>query len=199
MQLSLFDTDSNQEQLTEIDVEQLFEAYLSCRKTKRYTQNALKFEVDYEENLFQLKEEIESGNYYPGRSIAFIVNKPVKREIFAADFRDRVVHHWHINKLNPILEKTFIQDSYACRIGMGTHYGVKRADAFIKSCSDNYTQNCYILKLDVQGFFMHINRKLLFNFMEKFFYKNYEHSDKMLVLENCPKNNFQQPHSKLHH
>jgi len=48
MQLSLFDKDSNQEQLTEIDVEQLFEAYLSCRKTKRYTQNALKFEVDYE-------------------------------------------------------------------------------------------------------------------------------------------------------
>jgi RNA-directed DNA polymerase len=103
MQLSLFDTDSNQEQLTEIDVEQLFEAYLSCRKTKRFTQNALKFEVDYEANLFQLKEKIESGNYYPGRSIAFIVNKPVKREIFAADFRDRVVHHWLINKLNDFL------------------------------------------------------------------------------------------------
>jgi hypothetical protein len=62
MQLSLFDTDSNQEQLREIDVEQLFEAYFSCRKTKRYTQNALKFEVDYEENLFKLKEEIAKKN-----------------------------------------------------------------------------------------------------------------------------------------
>ena len=92
MQLSLFDTDSRQAQLRQIDVEQLFEAYLSCRKTKRYTQNAQKFEVDYEANLFDLKEEIENGIYYPGRSIAFIVNKPVKREIFAADFRDRVVH-----------------------------------------------------------------------------------------------------------
>ena len=61
MQLSLFHTDTNQEQLREIDVEQLFEAYLSCRKTKRYTQNALKFEVDYEANLFDLKEEIENA------------------------------------------------------------------------------------------------------------------------------------------
>ena len=126
MQLSLFHTGSNQEQLREIDVEQLFEAYLSCRKTKRYTQNALKFEVDYEANLFQLREEIESGNYYPDRSIAFIVNKPVKREIYAADFRDRLVHHWLINKLNPLFEKTFIPDSYACRIGMGTHYPLFR-------------------------------------------------------------------------
>jgi RNA-directed DNA polymerase len=193
MQLSLFDTDSNQEQLTAIDVEQLFEAYLSCRKTKRYTQNALKFEVDYEANLFQLRDEIESGNYYPGRSIAFIVNKPVKREIFAADFRDRVVHHWLINKLNPLFEKTFIPDSYACRIGMGTHYGVQRADTFIKTCSENYSKACYILKLDVQGFFMHINRKLLYNMLELFIHKNYEHTDKSLVLEITRKIIFNNP------
>jgi hypothetical protein len=63
MQLSLFNTDSNHVQSRQIDVEQLFEAYLSCRKTKRYTQNALKFEVDYEANLFQLKDEIENGSY----------------------------------------------------------------------------------------------------------------------------------------
>jgi retron-type reverse transcriptase len=183
MPLSLFDTDSNQEQLREIDVEQLFEAYLSYRKTKRYTQNAIKFEVDYEANLFQLRDEIESGNYYPGRSIAFIVNKPVKREIFAADFRDRVVHHWLINKLNPLFEKTFISDSYACRIGMGTHYGVQRADTFIKSCSENYTNDCYILKLDILGFFMHINRKLLSSMLEKFIHQYFTQPDKAFVLE----------------
>jgi retron-type reverse transcriptase len=183
MQLSLFDTNSNQEQLRKIDVEQLFEAYLSCRKTKRYTQNALKFEVDYEANLFQLKDEIENGSYSPGRSIAFIVNKPVKREIFAADFRDRVVHHWLINKLNPLFEKVFIKDSYACRIGKGTHYGVKRADSFIKACSENYTKDSYILKLDILGFFMHINRKLLYTMLEKFIHQYYTQQDKAFVLE----------------
>jgi len=193
MQLSLFDTNSNQEQLRKIDVEQLFEAYLSCRKTKRYTQNALKFEVDYEANLFQLKDEIENGSYSPGRSIAFIVNKPVKREIFAADFRDRVMHHWLINKLNPLFEKVFIKDSYACRIGKGTHYGVKRADSFIKACSENYTKDSYILKLDILGFFMHINRKLLYTMLEKFIHQYYTQQDKALVLEITKKIIFNQP------
>ncbi len=171
----------------------MFEAYLGCRKTKRYTQNALKFEVDYEANLFELKEEIENGTYYPGRSIAFIVNKPVKREIFAADFRDRVVHHWLINKLNPLFENIFIQDSYACRVGKGTHNGVKRAGAFIKVCTENYTKDSYILKLDIQGFFMHINCNLLFTMLEKFINQYYTQPDKALVLEITQKIIFNQP------
>lgn len=193
MQLSLFHTGSNQEQLRKIDVVQLFEAYLSCRKTKRYTQNALKFEVDYEANLFKLKDEIENGSYRPSRSIAFIVNKPVKREIFAADFRDRVVHHWLIAKLNPLFEQQFINDSYACRIGKGTHFGVKRLDGFIKSCSKNYTTDCYILKPDIQGFFMHINRNILFEKLHHFIEGYYREQDKPLVLDLCQKIIFNDP------
>jgi RNA-directed DNA polymerase len=178
MQLDLF-TDINYSQLTE----ELFSAYFDCRKNKRNTHNALRFEKHLEKNVFQLIDEIYQGKYQLGRSIAFIVKKPVKREIFAADFRDRVVHHWLINKLNPLFEHLFIQDSYACRVGKGTHYGVKRADRFIKACSDNYTKDCYILKLDVQGFFMHISRQLLFEMLEQFIDENYTESDKALVLE----------------
>jgi RNA-directed DNA polymerase len=85
--------------------EELFQAYFVCRKNKRNTINALAFEKHFERNVFLLEEEIKSGKYTPGRSIAFIVNKPVKREIFAADFRDRVVHHWLIAKLNPFFDK----------------------------------------------------------------------------------------------
>ncbi len=70
--------------------EQMFQAYYDCRKNKRNTINALKFEKHFEQNLFELIEEIGTGKYQPGRSIAFIVNHPVKREVFAADFRDRV-------------------------------------------------------------------------------------------------------------
>jgi hypothetical protein len=153
----------------------------------------LRFEKHLEQNVFKLIDDIYQSNYQLGRSIAFIVNKPVKREIFAADFRDRVVHHWLINKLNPLFEKIFITDSYACRLGKGTHYGVKRADAFIKGCSENYTKECYILKLDIQGFFMHINRKLLYNMLEQFIHKNYEHTDKSLVLEITRKIIFNNP------
>jgi RNA-directed DNA polymerase len=69
--------------------------------------------VDYEANLIKLWREINSGRYRPGRALAFIVNRPVTREIFAARFRDRVVHHLLINKLNPLFEREFIYDSYA--------------------------------------------------------------------------------------
>ena len=88
MQLSLFDIPQSK-----IELEEIFEAYFACRKNKRYTLNALAFEIDYESNLIKLCDKINNGTYEIGRSIAFIVDKPVKREIFAADFRDRVVHH----------------------------------------------------------------------------------------------------------
>jgi len=81
MQLSLFnrfDLSLSQPVL----IEELFEAYFNCRKNKRYTFNALAFETDYEKNLVDLYHEINTGKYNPGRCIAFIVNNPVKREIF---------------------------------------------------------------------------------------------------------------------
>lgn len=108
-QLSLFDTTPKEK--PKIELKELFEAYYSCRHNKRNTANAIAFEIDYESKLIQLCNQINNGTYQIGRSIAFIVNKPVKREIFAADFRDRIVHHLIINKLNHLFEKEFINDS----------------------------------------------------------------------------------------
>jgi hypothetical protein len=68
-------------------------AYFDARKNKRNTHNQLAFEVNFESNLIQLADKIHSRAYTPKPSIAFIVNKPVKREIFAAHFSDRVFHH----------------------------------------------------------------------------------------------------------
>ena len=130
MQLSLFDNKNNDEILLS-----LFEAYFNARKNKRNTLNALAFEKHFEANLFELYDEILTYKYQPRKSICFIVNKPVKREIFAADFRDRVIHHFIFNSISPISEKTFINDTYSCRQGKGTHYGIRRIDRFIRSCS----------------------------------------------------------------
>jgi retron-type reverse transcriptase len=190
-QLSLFDI--SQKEKSKIDIGDLFEAYYSCRSNKRNTINALAFEIDYESNLIKLCNEINTDNYKPGRSIAFIVNKPVKREIFAADFKDRVVHHFIINKLNPLFEKEFIYDSYACRVGKGTHFGIKRADRFLKSCSKNYTTDGYILKLDVQGFFMHIDKQILFERLQLFINQKYHATDKALLIDLCSKIIFNDP------
>ena len=126
-----------------IDIADLFDAYASCRKNKRNSVNALKFELDYEHQLIKLWEEIHSGHYRPGRSIAFVIGKSVKREIFAADFRDRVVHHFVINKLNPLFERIFIKDSYACRKNKGVQAGIAYSDAsgsLIPSDVDHYSE-----------------------------------------------------------
>ena len=163
----------------------LFKAYYSCRKNKRSTINALAFELNLEEELIQLKEELESGRYTISNSIAFVVDKPVKREIFAANFRDRVVHHLVIQKMNAVFEKHFIYDSYACRKAKGTHFGIGRVDGFIRKCSKNYTQDCYVLKLDIKGFFMHINKTILYTKIETLFTSKYKGADKQLYLNLC--------------
>jgi retron-type reverse transcriptase len=120
----------------------LFQAYYDARKNKRNTVNALNFERHLESSLFALYDEIIEGRYEPKPSICFIVDRPVKREIFAADFCDRIIHHLIYNYISPIFEKSFINDSYSCRKNKGTHYGIKRMDHFIRSCSQNYTQDC---------------------------------------------------------
>ncbi|HAT9434079.1 TPA: hypothetical protein JBC51_16190 [Legionella pneumophila subsp. pneumophila] len=170
-----------------IELADLFQAYVDCRKGKRNTMNALRFEVDYEDELLKLWSEIQSQTYQPGRSIAFIVNQPVKREIFAADFRDRVVHHLIINQLNPHFERVFINDSYSCRQGKGTHFGIKRASRFIRECSENDTRDCFILKLDIQGFFMAIDKGVLWARLHHFIEQYYPGDDSGLLLFLCHK------------
>ena len=91
---------------TEIDRDKitldLFQAYFDARKNKRNTINALAFEKHLEANLFALASEIIERRYSPKPSICFIADKPVKREIFAADFRDRVIHHLIYNYISPV-------------------------------------------------------------------------------------------------
>lgn len=140
----------------------LFQAYYDARKNKRSSIHALAFEMDYETKLFELYEEIRDRKYEIGRSICFISFDPVMREIFAADFRDRVVHHLIYNYISPVFERRFIHDSYSCRTGKGTSCGIKRLDHFIRSCSRNYSQDCYILKMDIEGYFMRMDRSLLY-------------------------------------
>lgn len=183
MQLDLFAKQDNKPDL----LDDLFQAYFDCRKNKRNTINALQFEKYLERNIFRLHEEIESGTYTPSRSIAFVLDKPVKREIFAADFRDRVVHHFIINKLNPYFEEAFIDDSYACRVEKGTHYGINRIAKFIKECSYNYTRDCYILKLDIRGFFLNIDKEILYNGLKAFVTTKYNREDRNLLIALCEK------------
>ena len=120
----------------------LFKAYFDARRNKRNTCNALEFEINYERKIFDLYYDLKNNTYELSRSIAFIVNQPVKREVIATSFRDRVIHHLIFNYINPIFEPEFINDSYSCRKKRGTSYGIKRVQHFIRSCSNNYSKDC---------------------------------------------------------
>ena len=91
----------------------------------------------------------------------FVVTYPKKREVFAAMFRDRIVHHLYFRYTHQIYERTFIADSYSCIEGRGTHYGIARIRQHIRQASLNWSQPCYAMSLDIRGYFMHINREKL--------------------------------------
>ncbi len=137
----------------------LYQSYLKARVNKRNTINQLSFELNLEENLYLLAREISERRYKIMPSIAFVVTDPTRREIFAANFRDRVVHHLIFDYINPFWERKFIDDAYSCRVGKGTKFGIKRIARFMRAASDNYTQTAWILKLDIAGYFMHMNRE----------------------------------------
>lgn len=160
----------------------LWLAYFDARKHKRNTLNAIRFEQNLEHNMYELYREVAEYRYELSPSICFIVDKPVKREIFAAHFRDRIIHHYIIMKLMPIFENQFIYDSYSCRVGKGTLFGIKRLEHFMRSCTENYTKEAYVMKLDLTGFFMSIKRSRLLAMVNKLVSSKYSGNDKEMLL-----------------
>ena len=152
-------------------LENIYKAYLDCRENKRKTANALKFEYDLENNLLKLQKELASGTYQPGRSICFAVSEPTPREIFAADFRDRVVHHLLVREINEIGERNFICDSFACRKEKGTHKAVERLKIFSRKVSQNHKKEAFFAQLDISGFFMSIDKNILYEILKKMILK----------------------------
>lgn len=140
---------------------ELFQAYYDCRRTKRNSPSALKFEDALERNLMHLYHELISGEYAPGQTTVFVVEYPKVREVWAASFRDRVVHHLIYNRISDRFHKRFIHDSYACIPDKGTHRAVARMEHFSRSVTNNHTTPGFVLKMDVASFFVSINRLVL--------------------------------------
>lgn len=151
----------------ELTLETVFDAYFDCRKHKRNSINQLRFEADLELNLVALHRELSDGSYRIGRSIAFVVSYPKIREIWAADFRDRVVHHVIYNAISDRFHRRFIRDSYACIPGRGTHDGLRRVSGFTRSITRNWTRPAYFLKADIANFFNSIDRHILLDLVER--------------------------------
>ena len=140
----------------DFSLEEVLKAYLNCRKNKRNTINQIKFEINLEENLYSLYKRLNNLTYYPGRSICFVVTYPKLREIFASDFKDRVIHHLLVSRIEPFFEKRFIHNSFACRKEKGAHKAIERLNKYIK-------YNKYYLSIDIKSFFSNIDKNILYS------------------------------------
>jgi retron-type reverse transcriptase len=147
--------------------ENLLKQYYQCRKRKRNTINAIKFEMNLENELLKLQKELETQIYNPGRSIYFVVTKPKPREIFAAGFRDRVVHHVLVDYLEPIWEPKFIDQSYSCRKKRGAHKAIEDLKKYLRIITNNHRRPAYYLQLDIRSFFMSLDKDILFALINK--------------------------------
>ena len=141
--------------------EDVFNAYKECRIGKPANAQQTRLEFRLGENLVTLTREIQDRSYEPSRSTCFVVTHPKPREIFAAHFRDRIVHHLVISRLTPIWEPRFSPSSYACRKGMGTHGAIRELKKQVRKVSQGGLKTVHVLQLDLASFFVSINRPIL--------------------------------------
>lgn len=145
-----------------ITLEEVADAYYDCRRRKGRSNGAVEYMLDYELNNLALWRELNSEAYRVSPSKAFCVTRPKLREVFCAAFRDRIVHHALANKFLPLIESTLTDAAYACRKGKGVEYGVERAARAMYDVSHGYTRTAWVLRCDMEGFFMSIDRERLY-------------------------------------
>ena len=170
---------------------ELVQAYFDCRKHKRNSESALAFELNLERNLFDLYTDIKSGTYLPGKSICFVITRPKPREVWAADFRDRIVHHLFYNHVSPRFYASFIADSCACIHERGTLYAVKRLEKKIRSATQNWSKPTFYLKCDLANFFVAIDKNVLHKQLAKKIHEPWWLSLADLILFHDPRQNYE--------
>lgn len=136
------------------DFENLYLSYRAARRAKRDRAEVARFEARVEDQLFLLQSELRNETYQPGTYRHFYIYEPKKRKISAAPFRDRIVHHALVRVIEPIFERRFIFDSYACRRGKGTHRALNRCTEFVRRYR-------FVLQCDVAKFFPTIDHEIL--------------------------------------
>ena len=141
------------------------------------------FEFNLEDNLFQLQRELTVKTYQHSNYTSFYIKDPKLRLINKACVRDRVLHHAIFRVLYQIFDKSFVHDSYSCRLGKGTHKAVNRLERFSLKLSKNNKDNFFCLKCDVKKFFDSINQNILLKLMER----KIEDNDTLWLVEKIVK------------
>lgn len=148
-------------------MENLLGAWKEFRKGRRKKLDVLEFQNSLIYQTLSLHEELKNKTYRHGGYKHFKISDPKPRDIHKASVRDRLLHHALYRKLYPFFDKTFIYDSYSCRVGKGTHRAMSRFRRFAYKCSHNRTRTCWVLKCDIRKFFANIDHAVLFEILTK--------------------------------
>jgi hypothetical protein len=145
--------------VSDILFDEVVTAYYDCRRNKRNSKQQIKFEFNLEENLWNLYEDLKNETYTPGSHIYFILTTPKPREVWASNFRDRVVHHVLYNRLSYI-EDSYVPGSYACLKNKGT---LRCAKDFQKCLRNLWSEkeNYRVLQVDISNFYVSLDKNIL--------------------------------------
>jgi retron-type reverse transcriptase len=143
-----------------VDFENLYEAYKTAKRGKRYRLESLDFVKDLEVNLITLQNNLMWNMYKPSPFRQFYVFEPKKRLISAPNFVDRIVHHAIVRVIENLFEKKFVKETFACMVGRGTHAAMKHV---LKCCRIAKCRlgSYYVLKCDIHKFFPSVNHDIL--------------------------------------
>ena len=146
----------------------MLEAYERSREKKRNRKEVIVFEMNCVSNIMEILKSLNNGTYQVGKYREFIIYEPKRRLIQSLPFKDRVVQQWYVEEfIKPIFIPKFIQDSYACINGRGVHSAVKKLNKYMYNLSQKQP-DFYILKCDISKYFYSINKKTLYQIIERY-------------------------------
>lgn len=148
-----------------VTTEEVLRAYRDCRRNKRNRTSTIEFEVDLTANITRIARQLADHTWRPGTSMCFAVTNPKPREVWAAQFADRVVHHVIYNRLRPRFEPSFLPTSFACIPGRGTHQAARWAERSLRRATAGWTRPAWTLQMDVANFFTSIDRHVLLDLL----------------------------------
>ena len=170
-----------------VTLEEMYGAYMLCLKNKKRKIGTYKFVNDNLcENLMNLVEKLNNRNYMPQASNCYVIMEPALREIYAAQFGDRVIQHFYMKEIEDILENKLIDGCCSCRKGKGTGYALKLLKKYLEETSKHGKGDCFYLKIDLSGYFMSIDRKQVREKFSKLIETKYQGKHKELLLYLTP-------------
>lgn len=170
-----------------ITFEEIYEAYILCLKNKKNKVGTYNFvNCDICKNLIELLNELNSREYRPKQSNCYVITEPALREIYAAQFSDRIVQHFYMKEIEDILDNELIDGCCSCRKGKGTDYALKLLKNHLIETSNQGKKNCFFLKIDLSGYFMSIDRKQISDKFLKLIEYKYKGKHKELLTYLTP-------------